>query len=244
MGVINSKLNHRVTPTKENDNKDISAIPQTLHTTVNSRFVVIWLDADINDGDVVYQNSIARLQRVFLTLYTCTNVKDCLKRLSSVKNEIVLLVILNEFFEQVWPRVKSMSQIHSIYILSPDNEKVPLSEQEYHKVKGVFNRVEPICSSLKRSTRHFKQDTLVMSIIPSTKFTKKDLPNLNKLFIYWMLVKHIILDTKYEYNESIKDFTKFCRTQYFANTTELKNIEEFERHYHQHSPVYNHSKMT
>lgn len=245
MGVITSKLNRRVTPSKEKDtrvNGNISAIPQTIHNPINSKFVVIWLDVDINDVDVVYHNSISRLQRVFISLRTCTNIKECLKHLSSAKNEMVLLVISNEFFQDIWPRIKSMSQIHSIYILSADGEKVALSDQEYNKVKGVFNRVEPICSSLKRGTRHFKEDSLVMSIVPSTKFTKKDLPLLNQLFIYWMLVKQIILETKYENNEPIKDLTRFCRTQYFANNVELKNIEEFERNYHQHSPIWWYTK--
>jgi tetratricopeptide (TPR) repeat protein len=244
MGVINSKLQPRVSPSRASDDpassmlyEGVSAMPKTLQSPISSKFVVVWLDADITLSDVVYQNSISRLQRVFISLHTFTNVKDCIKFLTSVKTEMILLVVTNEFFEQVWSRVKSMSQIHSIYILSADGEKVALSDQEYNKVKGVFSRVEPICSSLKRGTRHFKQDSLVMSIIPSTKFTKKDLPQLNQLFIYWMLVKQIILETKYD-SEVIRDLTKFCRTQYFANSVELKIIEEFERSYHQHSPIW------
>ena len=157
MGVISSKLNQRISPSRETStrangvipNGDVSAIPQTLHnTTLSSKFMIVWLDADVGDSDIVYQNSLSRLQRVFMSLHTFTNIKECTKFLSSVRNEMILMVISNEFFEEIWPRVKSMSQIHSIFILSSAGEKVPLSDQEYLKVKGVFNRVEPICSSL------------------------------------------------------------------------------------------------
>ena len=99
-------------------------------------------------------------------------MKDCSKYLSSVRNEMLFMVIFNEFFEQIWPRIRSMSQVQSIYIPSSNGEKVALSDQEFTKVKGVFTGVKPICSSFKRGTRHFKQDSLVMSIVPSIRFTK------------------------------------------------------------------------
>ena len=235
MGVASSRLTQRVTPSRDGD---MSALPQTLsNNNISSKFTIVWLDPDADDSDVVFQNSIARLQRVFSAVHIFTDVKDCSKHLSSIRNEIIFMVISNESFEQIWPRVQSMSQVQSIYILSSDGEKVPLSDQELKKVQGVFSRVEPICSSLKRGTRHFKQDSLVMSIVPSTRYTKKDLPQINKLFIYWMLVKQIILETRYE-AEVMKDLTKFCRTQYFGNSAELKVIEEFEKNYLQHSPVW------
>lgn len=236
MGVIPSK---RVSPSRETyATGDVSALPQTLsNNNISNKFTIVWLDADADDSDIVFQNSMARLQRVFNAVHIFTTVKDCSKYLSSVRNEMLFMVISNEFFDQIWPRIQSMSQVQSIYILSADGEKVALSDQEFTKVKGVFTRVEPICSSLKRGTRHFKQDSLVMSIVPSIRFTKKDLPQINKLFVYWMLVKQIILETRYE-NDVIRDLTKFCRTQYFGNSSELKIIEEFERNYQQHSPVW------
>ena len=52
-----------------------------------------------------------------------------------------------------------------------------------------------------------------------------------------MLVKQIILETRYE-NDVIRDLTKFCRSQYFGNSAELSVIEEFERNYQQHSPIW------
>ena len=35
-----------------------------------------------------------------------------------------------------------------------------------------------------------------MSIIPSMKYSEKSLSQLNQLFIYWMLVKKIVLEIK------------------------------------------------
>ena len=240
MGVTNSKLDPRVSPSNQNDST--SAVPHTLQSNINSKFIIVWLDADVNDFDVVYQNSLARLERIFISLHTFTNMKDCNKYLSSIKNEMIIMVVSDEFFDKIWPRIKTMSQVHSVYILSPYDEKITLSDEEYVKVKGVFTRVEPLCSAIKRGTRHYNKDSLVMSIIPSIKYTKKDLPQINQLFIYWMLVKQIILETKYDTEESIKDLITFCRSHYFSNQNELTTIEEFEKNYHKHSPIWWYTK--
>ena len=45
-------------------NGDISAIPQSQsNNNISKKFTIVWLDAD--DSDVVFQNAIARLQRIF-----------------------------------------------------------------------------------------------------------------------------------------------------------------------------------
>ena len=68
-------------------------------------------------------------------------------------------------------------------------------------------------------------------------YTKNDLKQLNQLFIYWHLVKQIILETNYEQNEH-EQIAEFCRHSYFDNENELKIIDEFEKTYHDHSPIW------
>ena len=242
MGVINSRLSQRVSPSGRILPVDgaVSVLPQSLHSsnTIGSKYVVVWIDPDINQADIIYQNSMNRLQRVFISLRTYMNVKEAMKFISSTRNQSILLVVSSECVHDIWSRVKNLSQVHSVYILTPEDEEFKFAEQDSPKIQGVSNRVETICSALKRGTRHFNADLLVMSVIPSVKFTKKDLPQLNQLFIYWMLVKQIILETKYDLNESIKELSRFCRGEYFSNANELKIIDEFEKSYEQHTPIW------
>ena len=239
MGIICCKSNRRVTPSEGDDGQPSNQAP-TLHrygTFISNDAVVIWLDSDAYNTDIIYQNSLARLQQTFSTFNIMTTIKDAMKYLSTVKNSSVIMVISIDLFEEIWPRIKPMNQVDSIYILSPDGEKEELLEQGHQKVKGVFTRVESICSSMTRRTKIFRQEALIMSIIPSMKYTKKDLPHLNQLFIYWMMTKQIILDTKYE-NNAMKILTQFCRSEYLGNTDELKLIDEFEENYRKKGPIW------
>ncbi|CAF0815761.1 unnamed protein product [Adineta steineri] len=248
MGIFGSKSRRHVTPIETNtsSNESSSRRSQILHNIYrNNKFIFIYVDANANESNAIYQNCLSRLQHIFISFHTFTNLKDFMKFLSTIKTEMIILVISNDFFEQIYSRLKSFTQIHSIYILSSDIEKKNISYQEDNKIQGVFTRIESICNFLQRNTKYFKQDSLTMSIIPSMKYTKNNLQQINQLFIYWMLVKQIILEIKYDNNNNaLKSFTKFCRIQYFNNNIELININEFEKNYHKHSPIWWYTQKT
>lgn len=248
MGISNSRSNGRVSPAKVIEEPTKTKTPSSPTgrlppPVLSTKFLVVWLDANVNDNDDVYRNSIVRLQRLATSIHTFTDVDECLQYLTSqAKNERVLLVISNEFLPQIWPRVRSMPQIHSVYIISPNGENnSALLDQPNEKIKGIFNKVEPICGSVKRDNVAYRQDALVMSIIPSSRYTKKDLSHLNHLFIYWMLVKMIIRDLKFDREtrtDALKELTTMCRTKHFSDDNQLKVINEFEKNYHLHSPIW------
>ena len=243
MGIINTRLCRRVNPSTMSDNETKNSL-SNMHTYATNPtipnindYVVIWLQAKINKPDFVYESYISRLQRIFVSLHTFTNIQDCTNFLSKIKNEKILMIISNEFFEPMRSQIQSTPQIHSVYILISTREKKSLSDYRCNKVKGVYTAIEPIYSSLKHSTKSFKQDSFVVSIIPSVKYTEKDLQKLDQIFIYWMLVKQIVLDGKYS-AEAVKNFTKFCLTKSSSNQVELQMINEFEENYYQHSPIW------
>lgn len=252
MGIIGSKLSRRVSPTIDiaDDETTISTSAIMIESTSKSvpshhplinKLIVIWLDANVNDADDVYQNSINRLQRMTTSIHTFTNINDCTQFLNTIKGEKILMVVSNEFINHIWPRIKSMPQVHSVYIISQNGEAQNLPNIESDKIKGIFSKVEPVSGSVKRDNSDYKQDSLIMSVIPSMKYTKKDLKKLNRLFIYWMMVKIITLHLNYErdaHKEALKNLVEFSRHQYFNDADQLKIIEEFEQNYHQHSPVW------
>jgi len=94
---------------------------------------------------------------------------------------------------------------------------------------------------VKHEKNQYLDDSLLMSIIPSSKYTSNDLKQLNQLFIYWMMVKLIISNFNYErevHKEHLKTLAEFSRKYYLNNTNELKIIDEFEQNYHGHRPIW------
>ena len=250
MGRAGSKLNRRVAPSVldiPDDETTISTSTIAFEPTgksaphpVLNKFVIIWLDADVNDADDVYQNSIRRLRRITPAIHTFTNVTDCTQYLNRVKTEKLLMIISSELASEIWSRVRSMSQVQSVYIITHNSGK-QAADLQSDKIKGVFNSADPICGSVKRDNSPYEQDSLVMSIIPSNKYTRKELKRLNRIFLYWMMVKMIIGNANYErdaHKDALKHLVDFSRQQYFNNPNELKIIDEFEQNYHQHSPIW------
>ena len=235
MGILTSRLYRRIRPLGQTDN-----VQEGLYSniTISSQFVVVWLDADISKTDAVYQTSINYLQRCFKSLQTFTKTEDCLKYLSSIQNETVLLVVSSELLPKIWSHVKNMSYIHSIYVLIFSGQRLALADCDSPKIRAIFNRVSSVYSTLKRGSRYTKLNSLVMSVIPSQIFTKIDLSQLNQLFVYGMLMKQIILEMKYDHHQAMIGFGRFCRSQYFGDQNQLKIIKEFEKNYKQHTPIW------
>jgi tetratricopeptide (TPR) repeat protein len=245
MGIIPSKLSNGTDQIKS----EISNDTQNFHSkrvantrqkplqNVNEKFVIVWVDPNINDSDPLYRNSIARLRRISVSINTFTNINDCVLFLIKTKDVQILMVIDEDLIKEIWPRIQSMTHIYSIYILSNNIEQKEYLKQEYPKIKGIYNKIDLIYGLLKRDTRQYHQEILVMSIIPSANYSKKDLKELNQLFIYWFLVKQIILNTKYD-KDAHKKLAEFCRNHYLENNNELKIIDEFENTYHDHTPIW------
>jgi tetratricopeptide (TPR) repeat protein len=94
---------------------------------------------------------------------------------------------------------------------------------------------------VKHENNQYLDDSLLMSIIPSSKYTSNDLKQLNQLFIYWMMVKLIISNLNYErdvHKEHLKTLAEFSRKYYLNNTNQLKLIDEFEQNYRGHKPIW------
>ena len=217
-------------------------LPKPPTPTLSNRFQIVWLDCNVNDVDHVYQNSLTRLQRLASSVHSFTDVNDCLQYLTTnTNNDRMLMIISHEFLPPIWSRVRSMPKIHSFYIISPNVENKALLDQPDRKVKGVFTKVQSIYGAVKRDNVPYLPNALGMSLIPSGRYTKKDLSHLNHLFIYWMLVKMIIRDLQFDRNteiQAVKELATMCRAKHFANENELKIIDEFEQNYHLHSPIW------
>ena len=237
MGVTNSKLG----ATSKDPSSDAKSqqLNKKLKDLENSekKFVVVWLDKDAKASNAIYRNALERLQRISVSISSFSNPNECLEFLSRMKEMRVLLIIADAFLKDLWPQIRSMNHIYSIYVLSEDDEQSSPVDDDEQKFKGVLSTADPLYAALKRDTRHYKQDILALSIIQSMSYTKSGLKELNQLFIYWFLVKQIILESKFD-PDAHQQLAELSREHYRDDPKELKIIEEFNEHYHDHSPVW------
>jgi hypothetical protein len=88
-----------------------------------NKLIVIWLDPNLNESDVIYRNSITRLQRISISTNTFTNINDWIQFINKIKDTKIVMIISEELIKEIWSQIKSIRNIYSIYVISNDDEE-------------------------------------------------------------------------------------------------------------------------
>ena len=208
-----------------------------LHDLFSSRivqnYILIWLYSDRDDVNDLL-NSIIQLQRIVNTINIFADVDQCIDFLTDIKEEKILMIMSDKYGQNLVSIVHDIHQIHSIYILG----KTELQREQWPKVKGIFTASSPICQALKQDTHNCDQDSISISFVPiNNGKTSQNLDQLNPTFMYTQILKEILVTIAFN-DEHIKDFARYYRGNFANNTIQLNNIDEFERNYKNHSPIW------
>ena len=193
---------------------------------------LIWLD---NNED--YQNTISQLQHVVNTINTFTNAEECIEFIGNLKIEKACIIIGDSFGEQTVPRIHNMTQVDTIFIFSDDKTQHGQWIKEWSKVKGIFTEISSICDPLKKAARQCEHNATPMSFVgTSDDICNKNLNQLDCSFMYTQLIKEILLNITFE-DDYIKQFIQHCCNIYAENQQTLNDVKEFERKYHDKTPI-------
>ena len=141
----------------------------------------------------------------------------------------------------VVPWIHDFSEIDSIYIFARNTSKSDEWVKVWKKIAGVFVDILVICYELKRNIRIYELESTLITIIPPS--TTIDSNKLDSTFMYTMLLKEMLLDMEYR-KEAKTEFANFCRLKIVEIKTTSHAIDEFERDYRLHSPVWWYTKDT
>ena len=147
------------------------------------------------------------------------------------------MIVSDAFGQQFVSLLHEIPQIDSIYILSGNSSQYEQIVKECGKVKGIFSQIESVYEILKRDGRQCGHDSISMSIMSLNDASNRDLNKLGQSFMYTRLLKEILLELKHD-DDARKKLADFYRIQYSGNYLHLPKIDEFERDYHLHSPIW------
>jgi len=222
---------------EKSDNNDTSS--RRLLSRIAENFAVVWLDSNIDEPDRNYQSSIDQLRRIVNAIKIFTTPNECVAFLTNIKDLKFFLILSSAFSEFVVPLIHDLSQVDSIYIFCGDKIKCDQCTKEWRKVKSVLVDISFICDQLKRTTRQRERDLTAISLIsPSSAIA---LNELDPSFMYSQLLKEILLKIEHD-DTAKKDLVEFSRIQYIDNNVQLHAINEFERDYDSHSPIWWYTK--
>ncbi|CAF4157391.1 unnamed protein product [Adineta steineri] len=211
------------------------------NTTVNRRMnmqktqnvLLIWLDNNINDDNADCYNTIKQLKRVVNNVNTFIDSEQCVEFIQTITDNKICMIISESLGKHIVSHVHNMSQVHSIFIFSNNQECDKQWTTEWPKIKGIFTDITSICEAITRATHQCDQNAISISFVAPNK----KLDQLDPSFMYTQILKEILLTIDFE-DKHFKEFITYCREAFVENKYDLHNIEKLERDYHDRIPIW------
>jgi tetratricopeptide (TPR) repeat protein len=202
---------------------------------IAQNFLVIWIDANIDQSTQDCQNTLGQLQSVVNDINIFTKPDEAVDFLTEVHGMHVFLIVAGTLGQHILPLIHDIPQLDAIYLLCGNESEHEQWTKEWVKIKGVHTDIKPICQALHQAAKQCNQDSIAVSFVTVSKGASTQ--NLNQLepsFMYTQIFKEILLEMEHN-KQSIQDFVQFLRLHYINNKPKLKDIAKFE---HDYRPQY------
>ncbi|CAF1399813.1 unnamed protein product [Adineta steineri] len=217
-----------------NDAVDTSR--RSTNIQIRQNFILLWLDANINDDNS--NNILTQLREIITTVYTFNDVNQIVDFATDIKDVQIFMIFSDEFAQTTIPIVHDIPQVSSIYISCKNKSEHEKWSKQWAKVKDIFTETSQICKILKQATQECDQNFISMSFIPTNDETlNKNLDELDQSFMYTQVLKEILLTIDFN-QQHIKEFTNYYREKIVGDNAQPKNIDELEKEYDRHSPIW------
>jgi tetratricopeptide (TPR) repeat protein len=204
---------------------------------ITQDFLLIWIDASINESTEYCQNTLAQLQSIVNDIHIFKQQDAAVDFLNEVHGMKVFLIVEGTIGQHIVPLIHDIPQLDAIYIFCDNKSAHEQWTTEWIKIKGVYTDIKPICGALQLAAKQYNQDSIAMSFISvSEETSNQNLDQLEPSFMYTQIFKEILLEIKYN-DQPLTDFVQFCRRHYLNNIYKLKIIDEFERSYTPESAI-------
>jgi hypothetical protein len=198
---------------------------------ITQNFLLIWLDASIDESKQDCQNTLAQLRSVVNDIRIFVQLDEAIDFLTDVHDMKAFLLLGDTFGQQIVPLIHNIPQLDGIYIFCDNPSGHEQWTKKWIKIKGVHTDIKLICEALHLAAKQYNQDPIAVSFVTMDKGASN--ANLNQLeptFMYTQIFKEILFEIKHN-EQSIKDFLLFWRKHYVNNPFTLNAIAEFERDY-------------
>jgi tetratricopeptide (TPR) repeat protein len=198
---------------------------------IAQNFLVIWIDANIDESTQDCQNTLGQLRSVVNDINIFTKPDAAVDFLTEVHGKNAFLIVEGNLGQHILSLIHDIPQLDTIYLFYSNECEHEKWTKKWVKIKGAYTDIKPICEALQLAVKQCNQDSIAMSFVTVSKGASTQ--NLNQLepsFMYTQIFKEILLEMEHN-KQSIQDFVQFLRLHYINNIPKLKDIAEFERDY-------------
>ncbi|CAF3676227.1 unnamed protein product [Rotaria sp. Silwood1] len=209
---------------------------QYCENKIVQNIILIWLDANISKSGKDFQYTFSQLNKIFNSITLLTDLEACRQFIETKRDEQIFLIVSGRFGKTLVPLVHKYVRLDSIYVFCriPENHNWT---KQWDKIKLVVKDIEPICHAIVSDAAQCEEDLTPTSILSANDSSNQDLQQVDSSFMYSQLIKDILLQMTYD-ERAIGELAEFCRNNFHENLSELKIIDEFQKDYHKHSPIW------
>ncbi|CAF4049470.1 unnamed protein product, partial [Rotaria sp. Silwood1] len=206
-----------------NNNCIAAVLPQPARRVLQN-FLLVWLDANLNESNKDFKKSLQQLRHIVASITTFTNAQECIDFLSAIKKEKVFMIVSGSLGRQIVPEIEVWPQLESIYVFCANQSIHEQWTRNIAKVKGVHTSIEPICEALQIDRENCDRAMISISFY-----------GIDALFMYTQLLKEALLDIEDDDAKSIKELVEYCRLQDDIDKCEINMVE---KEYRDHTPIW------
>ncbi|CAF1662562.1 unnamed protein product [Rotaria magnacalcarata] len=148
-------------------------------TRTVQNFLLVWLDANIDEKKEDFQKSLTELQKIFVTIEPFTDVDQCVDYLTSIDDQKIYLITSASFGQTIVPLIRDIVQLDTIFVFCSSKDE----HNEWSKVRGIHDSLQSICMKLTKATQSCDHAAIPMSFIPKRQIAEaaSSEQNLNQL---------------------------------------------------------------
>ena len=205
---------------------------------------LVWLDADIDEYSVSYENTISHFRSAINNINTFTDEEKCIQFLEDIGDEKVCMIISGALGQQIMPRVHDLSQLDSIFIFCSNKKYHKRWVKDWSKIKGIYTDIERLCEALKKIAEQCEQNAISISIIGGRDgAVERNKDRLDPSFMYTQIMKAIFLTIDFK-QEHIDQFIQYCHEVLADNQKQLHYVKELAKQYHQQQSIWWYTRDT
>lgn len=207
---------------------------------VSSRFVCIWLDNQLIRNED-YTESFNQIRAVATDFKTFSNCDECIDVITDITNQRIIFIVSYLLGKRLIPLIHDYEQIDVIYIfstrkLSDDQSWV----EDFRKIKGIFENMKLIPNRFLEDSTEKEDQSIAISILSSSDITSSDVNRQDPSFMYFQLIKDILLNDQFSESEedTRQEMIQFCQQMYKDDPTAIVILDEFEETYIPELSIY------
>ncbi|CAF1206576.1 unnamed protein product [Rotaria sordida] len=200
-----------------------AVLPHRVRRIVQN-FLLVWLDARIDESKQDFKNSLTRLRHLVVSITTFTDAEECIQFMKELEEEKIFLIISGSLGEQIVPKINAWPQLDSIYVFCGNRLIHEQWAKNMSKVKGVYTGIDSICEALQIDRERCDQAMISISF-----------RDIGVSFMYTQLFKEVLLEIEDDNTKSLKELIDYCRLQDDIATDEIEMVEQ---EYRRHKPIW------